>query len=70
MEKGIPMFDPHEDVINRQIARLCDKAEEGGYDDDPDFLEMIDRLYQKRAEMYAGRVNKTNTYLPPLPSLS
>jgi len=63
------MYDPHEDILSRKIARLCAKAEEEGYDDDPDFLEMIDRLYQKRAEMYAGRV-KTDTYLPPLPSLS
>lgn len=62
------MFDPHEDILSRKIARLIFKAEEGGYDDDPDFLDMLDRLYQKRSEMYADRA--VNTPLPRLPSLS
>lgn len=63
------MFDPHEDILSRRIARLVARAEEGGYDDDPDFVEMIERLYQKRAEMYEGNA-RTDSPLPRLPSMS
>jgi len=56
-----------EDRISRKINRLVAKAEAGGYDDDPDFLDLIDRLYQKRAAMYAG--STTQSALPRLPSM-
>ena len=53
--KGIAMFErQHEDKISRRIARLIAKAERDGYDDDPEFLDLIERLYQKRSELLTG----------------
>jgi len=52
-----------EDKLGRKISRLISKAEREGYDDDPVFVDMIEKLYQKRAEMYASR-----GYSTPIPS--
>ena len=48
-----------EDRLSRRINRLVAKAERDGYDDDPAFLDMIERLYQQRAEVYAVRAYPT-----------
>jgi len=59
------MFErQHEDKISRRITKLVAKAERHGYDDDPAFLELIDKLYQKRTEMYAG-LDRGDSYAPP-----
>jgi len=59
------MFEPtFEDKLSRKITRLIERAEQQGRDNDPDFLELIEKLYQKRAEMYAGH-SRGEDYSPP-----
>lgn len=57
------MYDrTHEDRISRRISRLIAQAEEDGTDSDPEFLDLLDKLYSERERILGRESFRTFTH--------